>query len=55
MKGIANAQALALVKREGVVFKYFVQLPAGEYKVHFVVRNNLNGRIGSVTAPLTVN
>jgi VWFA-related protein len=55
MKGIANAQSLALVKREGVVFKYFVQLPAGEYKVHFVVRNNLNGRIGSVTAPLTVN
>jgi hypothetical protein len=54
MKGIANAQSLARIKREGVVYKNFVQLPAGEYKVHFVVRNNLNGRIGSVTAPLTV-
>lgn len=55
MKGSADAQSLVRIKREGVVFKNFVQLPAGEYKVHFVVRNNLNGRIGSVTAPLTVN
>jgi len=55
MKGNADAQALARIKRDGVVYKNFVQLPAGEYKVHFVVRNNLNGRIGSVTAPLTVN
>ena len=30
-------------------------LPPGEYQVRFVVRDNLSGRIGSVTAPLKVS
>jgi len=55
MKGTADAKTLVRVKQEGVIFKNFVQLPAGEYRVRFVVRNNLNGRIGSVTTPLTVD
>jgi hypothetical protein len=55
MKGTADVKTLVRVKQEGVIFKNFVQLPAGEYRVRFVVRNNLNGRIGSVTTPLTVD
>ncbi len=54
-KGSLDAEGLAKAKTEGVFFKNVLQLPPGEYKVHFVVRNNLNGRIGSVTTPLTVN
>jgi VWFA-related protein len=54
-KGTVDAESLARIKRDGVVYRSFLQLPPGDYKVHFVVRNNLNGRIGSVTAPLTVN
>jgi VWFA-related protein len=55
MKGSTDSQSLARIRREGVIYKNFLQLTPGEYKIHFVVRNNLNGRIGSVTAPLTVN
>jgi VWFA-related protein len=54
-KGSLDAEGLAKAKKEGVFFRNSLQLPPGEYKVHFVVRNNLNGRIGSVTSPLTVN
>jgi VWFA-related protein len=54
-KGRLDPDALARVKKEGVFYTNSLQLPPGEYRVHFVVRNNLNGRIGSVTAPLTVN
>jgi hypothetical protein len=54
-RGSLNAESLAKVKKEGVFYTNSLQLPPGKYRVHFVVRNNLNGRIGSVTAPLTVN
>jgi len=54
-RGKLDAEALAKVRKEGVFYTDSLQLPPGQYTVHFVVRNNLNGRIGSVTTPLTVN
>jgi VWFA-related protein len=54
-RGSLNAETLVKIKKEGVFYTNALQLLPGKYTVHFVVRNNLNGRIGSVTAPLTVN
>jgi fibronectin type 3 domain-containing protein len=31
-----------------------VAVPPGEYTVKFVLRDNISGRIGSVSAPVTV-
>lgn len=55
MKGNIPAQALAKVKVDGIFYKNALELPSGNYQVRFVVRDNLTGRVGSVSAPLTVN
>ena len=48
----ANALQDALSK--GLGFTNDLILPPGEYSVRFVVRDNLSGRLGSVSAPLQV-
>jgi len=55
MAGSINADALASVKATGVGFHDAMDLAPGQYTVRFVVRDNLTGKIGSVSAPLTVN
>jgi VWFA-related protein len=50
-----NEAQLADVRAKGVGFGYDLDLAPGKYSVRFVVRDNVTGRIGSVTAPLTVN
>jgi VWFA-related protein len=55
VKGAVPASALDKIKAEGIFYKNALELPPGTYQVRFVVRDNLSGRIGSVTAPLTVN
>jgi VWFA-related protein len=54
-KGALTAEALAKIKADGIFYGNSFDLPPGDYQVKFVVRDNLSGRIGSVTAPLTVN
>jgi hypothetical protein len=51
---IPEAQ-LASVKANGVGFRNALELAPGKYTVRFVVRDNVTGKVGSVTAPLTVN
>jgi VWFA-related protein len=51
---LTDAQ-LADVRTKGVGFNYALDLAPGQYAVRFVVRDNVSGKIGSVTAPLTVN
>jgi VWFA-related protein len=51
---VTNDQ-LATIKAKGVGFNYDLDLAPGKYSVRFVVRDNVSGKIGSVTAPLTVN
>jgi len=46
---------LASVRANGVGFRNSLELAPGEYTVRFVVRDNVTGKVGSVTAPLTVN
>jgi VWFA-related protein len=55
VKGMVPPAALAKIKSEGIFYNNALELPAGNYQVRFVVRDNLSGRIGSVSAPLTVN
>jgi VWFA-related protein len=55
VKGTIPAAGLAKIKAEGIFYQNVLELPPGTYDVRFVVRDNLSGRIGSVTAPLTVN
>jgi VWFA-related protein len=53
-KPVPEAQ-LASVRANGVDFRNTLQLTPGKYTVRFVVRDNVTGKVGSVTAPLTVN
>jgi hypothetical protein len=46
-----SARRIALA---GMKFDSSMQLAPGYYDVRFVVRDNLSGRIGSVTAPVVV-
>lgn len=46
---------LASVRANGVGFRNALELPPGQYNVRFVVRDNVTGKVGSVTAPLTLN
>jgi len=41
--------------QQGLGYRSALQLTPGKYTVRFVVRDNLNGQIGSVSAPVTVN
>jgi len=49
------AEQLASVKANGVGFRNALELSPGKYTVRFVVRDNVTGKVGSVTAPLTVD
>jgi VWFA-related protein len=53
-KPVPEAQ-VASVHANGVAFRNSLELAPGKYTVRFVVRDNVNGKVGSVTAPLTVN
>lgn len=55
IKGSIPAAGMAKIKADGIFYQNAIELPPGSYDVRFVVRNNLSGRIGSVTAPLMVN
>jgi VWFA-related protein len=47
---------MATLRTSGVLFKgALLDVPPGEYAVRLVVRDNISGKVGSVTAPLTVN
>jgi VWFA-related protein len=46
---------LPQLREHGVGYRNTLDLPPGKYMVRFVVRDNLNGRVGSVSAPVTVN
>lgn len=55
LAGTANAARVNSIRAEGFGYSDALELPPGEYNVRFVVRDNPTGRIGSVSAPLTVN
>jgi VWFA-related protein len=55
MKATLTPETLAKVRVQGMKYSSDLPLPAGSYEVRFVVRDNVSGRVGSVSAPLTVN
>ena len=42
-------------REKGFGYRQALDLPPGKYTVRFVVRDNLSGRVGSVSAPVTVD
>ncbi|HZQ70004.1 MAG TPA: VWA domain-containing protein [Terriglobales bacterium] len=50
-----NADTLAKLRADGLAYNNLLELSPGEYVVRFVVRDNGTGKVGRVTAPLTVN
>ncbi len=55
VKGALTPANLERLKSSGMGYSNVLDLEPGAYAVRFVVRDNLSGRIGSVTAPLVVN
>jgi VWFA-related protein len=55
MKATLSPEALAKVRTQGFKYESDLPLPSGNYEVRFVVRDNVSGRVGSISAPLTVN
>jgi VWFA-related protein len=55
VKGSIPPEKLAEIKSQGIVYRNSINLAPGKYDVKFVVRDNQTGRVGSVTAPITVN
>jgi hypothetical protein len=47
-----NPTQLAQVDTQGLSYGDTVELPPGRYRLRMVVRDNLTGQIGSVSAPL---
>ena len=52
--GGLSPESLAKFSTDGFTYDAQLELPTGEYDVRFVVRDKLNGRLGALTAPLTV-
>jgi hypothetical protein len=48
-------QQLAMVRVKGITISRNLEIGPGQYSVRLVVRDSATGKIGSVTAPLTVN
>ena len=49
------AEKLPGIRQRGLVYRDALDLAPGDYSVRFVVRDDLNGRTGSVVAPLKVD
>lgn len=54
LSGKPQPDVAARIRQGGLVYKNHLQLKPGEYSVRVVVRDNLSGQIGTVTAPLKV-
>lgn len=55
LQGDLPPAALDQLRASGAGYQNQFDLAPGQYVVRFVVRDNLSGRVGSVSAPLTVN
>jgi VWFA-related protein len=55
VKGSLSPPDLEKIRNSGLGYHNVIDLAPGTYSVRFVVRDNLSGRLGSITAPLTVN
>ena len=42
------------IKELGFQLKRSIEVPVGDFTLHFVIRDNQTGRVGSLIAPLNV-
>jgi hypothetical protein len=54
VQGGLPADQLAVVKAHGVGYKNSLELPPGDYTVRFIVRDKLSGKVGTLSAPLSI-
>jgi len=54
IEGNAKPDSAASILKAGASYSNVLRVPAGEYTLRFIVRDNLNGRTGSVVVPYTV-
>src|SRR5580658_19389 len=55
IQGNIPPDRVAQLQTQGLGFKNELELAPGDYTVRFIVRDDITGRVGSVTAPITVN
>ena len=55
MEGHFKPETYDRFRSQGTEYRGELTVLPGKYTVRFVVRDRLSGRIGTVTAPLTVN
>jgi len=54
LEGKLSDETVENIIKQGIVYDGALDVPAGKYSVRFIVRDNLSGRIGTVTVPLEV-
>jgi VWFA-related protein len=54
VEGTPKPQTAESILKHGVSYSDSLHVPAGDFTLRFVVRDNLNGRIGSVVVPFAV-
>jgi VWFA-related protein len=54
LDGNLNAATVEAVKTKGATYPGYIDLPPGDYTLRFLVRDDLSGQMGSVSAPLKV-
>ena len=54
LNGNLNAATVAAVKSKGIIYPGYIDLSPGDYTLRFLVRDDLSGQMGSVSAPLKV-
>jgi hypothetical protein len=52
--GALKPEVIAQITQQGVLYRNVLHVPRGSLMLHFVVRDNLDGRTGSVVVPLLV-
>jgi hypothetical protein len=55
IKGNLKPENVATLRAHGLTHPGVLELEKGQYSVRFVVRDNANGRLGSLSVPVTVN
>ena len=55
MKANLPPETLSMVRAQGMKYSSVFELPLGSYQVRFVVRDNISGKIGTISVPLILN
>jgi hypothetical protein len=54
-EGTLKPETMDRLRKEGISYKNVLHLPAGQFTLRFVLRDNLNGKLGSIVLPYRVD